>query len=182
MDLSDFPKLSELHLMEIDVEGDVRDIRECDFPSLEDLTLPESVVGGMMGHDFQSISDVPEVMQAIYRLKERDLFSDERYWRLSDESPDRYDERIVEAGTRRGWRWWGRCHCGTVSHACVGTSSCEINWFNREPDKESSDYEKYVQKLKQLEQQMDFYRGYLQPPTEDEYNRLCTILDLNNGT
>jgi len=189
MDLSDFPKLGELHLIEIGVQGDVRDIRDYDFPSLEDLSLPESVVGGE-GHEFHSISDVPEVMQAIYRLKDRGLFSEERFWRLSDESPDRYDGNIgnnimfgvdppfkiemLEAGTRRGWRWWGRSRSGTVSHACVGTSSCEINWFDREPDRESSDYEKYGQKLQKLEQEINYYRGHLQPPTEDEYNRLCT--------
>ena len=185
MDFADFPRLGELDLHMINVTGDVRDIGENDFPKLKELSIPSSVVGGY-GHQFQRISDVPEVMQAVYRLKGRlSFFEDD--WRLSRESPDRYDEHIygslrvhppfniemVKAGTRNGWRWWGRSQTGTISHSFECLSSCEINWLDQEPDQESSDYEKYVQGLQKLEQDINFYRGYLQPPSEDEYIQIC---------
>ena len=190
MDLADFPHMRELHLIDVAVTGDVRDIGENDFTHLEQLSLPKGVVGGT-DHKFLRISDVPEVMQAIYRLKDRVLSYyewDSLWLSLSDRSPDWYDDGIsseflllhppfsvelVQAGTRHGWRWYGRSYTGTISHSCVGTASCEINWLDPEPDRESSDYENYEQKLQQLEQEINFYRGYLQPPTEGEYNRIC---------
>ena len=189
MELADFPHMRELHLIDVVVTGDVRDIGENDFPHLEQLSLPKGVVGGT-DHKFLRISDVPEVMQAIYRLKDRVLSYyewDSLWLSLSDQSPDWYDDcisselqlhppfsvELVQAGTRHGLRWYGRSYTGTISHSCVGTASCEINWLDPEPDRESSDYENYEQKLHQLEQEVNFYRGYLQPPTEEEYNRIC---------
>ena len=187
MEFADFPRLGQLSLYGTSVIGDVRDIRENDFPKLEGLSLPCGVVGGY-GYSFQRISDVPEVMQVVHRLKVRGLLSDENSWELSPASPDQYDEHIqeslyllppfnitmVKAGTRRGWRWWGRFQTGTIiSHMFDRISACEINWLDQEPDKESSAYENYEQGLQTLEQDINFYRGYLQPPSEDEYIRIC---------
>jgi len=50
MDLADFPHLKELNLDDTTaVRGDIRDIRDINFPKLEQLTLPKtSMVGGAM--------------------------------------------------------------------------------------------------------------------------------------
>jgi hypothetical protein len=56
--------------------------------------------------------------------------------------------------------------------------SCEINWLDPEPSSESSDYEIYIEELQHIdiERHINFYRGYHQPPTEEEYRRLCERL------
>ena len=48
-----------------------------------------------------------------------------------------------------------------------------MNWLDPEPDRESSDYEKYIEVLQSIEKhgRADFYKGFHQPPTEEEYNR-----------
>jgi hypothetical protein len=46
MDLADFPHLKELDLRWTNVTGDIRDIRENDFPVMEYLFLPRGVHGG----------------------------------------------------------------------------------------------------------------------------------------
>eukprot|EP00985_Skeletonema_marinoi_P005936 scaffold2572_cov75-Skeletonema_marinoi.AAC.24 len=43
MELADFPRLKELHLMHTRMTGDIRDIGERDFLALETLTLPSGV-------------------------------------------------------------------------------------------------------------------------------------------
>ncbi|KAK1740395.1 hypothetical protein QTG54_008490 [Skeletonema marinoi] len=43
MELADFPRLKELHLMHTRMTGDIRDIGERDFLALETLTLPKGV-------------------------------------------------------------------------------------------------------------------------------------------
>ncbi len=50
MDLADFPHLKVLNLLRTAVTGDIRDIVEHDFSSLEQLILPKSVYGGR-GYD-----------------------------------------------------------------------------------------------------------------------------------
>ena len=52
------------------------------------------------------------------------------------------------------------------------TCSCEINWLEPEPDRDSSDYEEYIRQLRSLQEEISFFRGYHNPPTEEEYNRL----------
>ena len=49
-----------------------------------------------------------------------------------------------------------------------------MNWLDPEPAKESSDYEQYIEELREIEQRQraDIYRGFHQPPTEEEYDRL----------
>ena len=48
-----------------------------------------------------------------------------------------------------------------------------MNWLDPEPDRDSSDYELYVdvEELRKMGQ-VNFYRGFHQPPTEEEYHRL----------
>jgi hypothetical protein len=119
------------------VTGDIREITENDFLHLEEyIVLPMTVIGGW-GYQFQRISEVPSVMNAVYlcmrRNRDRELFSDWR-WYLSRESPDWYDGYhdlncpdhpftvdFVRARSRLGWRW--RNEDG---------DSCEINWLNTE--------------------------------------------------
>jgi hypothetical protein len=47
-----------------------------------------------------------------------------------------------------------------------------VNWLDPEPDRESSDYGKYIKKLRKIESQIEFYRGFHQPPTEEQYHEL----------
>jgi hypothetical protein len=120
MDLVDLPHLKELFLAGTTVTGDIRDIGENDFSSLEkQLTLPESVLGAY-GCKMQRISDGPGLAAAVYLLeKQRPTLLDDDgmmswYGRLSKDSPDWYDAVrddvpfdifLVQAGSRVGYRW-----------------------------------------------------------------------------
>jgi hypothetical protein len=199
MDLADFPRLKALHLLETNVTGDIRDIGENDFPSLEDLILPKGVYGGK-GYEFQRISDGPDLVRAVYLImKQRptlailnDLYGTpmrDWYARLSENSPDWYvslddddDEwvwedddsssssavkpsppfrvKFIKAESRVGYRWEDEYG-----------EPCEVNWLDPEPDRGSSDYEKYIEDLEKIDIGVDFYRGFHQPPTSDEYGR-----------
>ena len=93
--------------------------------------------------------------------------------RLSDDSPDLYTSEdafedtppfeivFVQAGSRIGYRW--ETHCG---------DSCDVNWLDPEPDRESDGYEKYLEERQEIESQVNMYRGFHQPPTEEEYRSL----------
>jgi hypothetical protein len=177
MDLADFPHLEELNLLYTEVKGDIRDIGENDFSSLECLALPNGVYGGV-GYELQLISDAPDLVRAVYLLKKQHpaLKMDKDWYAvLSDGSPDSYvsvDEdvhippffvRFVEAGSRVGYRWEN-----PEDTPCA----CEVNWLDPEPDRESSDYEEYVEELQKIEEQVTMYRGFHEPPTEEEYLRL----------
>jgi hypothetical protein len=132
---------------------------------------------------------VPEFLHKIHLILKRTptLFEVEGYtpnslskafgWKLSEDSTDwytwnwDYENRrssppfylqIIPAGSRCGWSW----HNG-------GRHSCEINWLDLEPDSESSDYEACMEELQRIEERVDFYRTYRQPPNEEEYRRLC---------
>ncbi len=179
MDLADFPHLKELDLLRTAVTGDIRDISEDDFSPLEELALPKGVYGGS-GYEFQRISDGLELIRAVYLLKKQRpaLKMKEWYGTLSENSPDWYGFasdyeiyfptplciRLVQAGSRVGYRW-------TTDHfAWVG--SCEANWLDPEPDSESSEYEGYIEELQAIEAKVRFYRGFHQPPTQEEYQGL----------
>ena len=74
MDLADFPHLKQLKLegkLEgTAVAGDIRDIGENDFPSLEHLDLPRGVYG-VRGCKFQRISDGHDLARAVYLIKKQ---------------------------------------------------------------------------------------------------------------
>ena len=177
MDLADFPYLKELNLFITDVTGDIRDIGENDFSSLERLMLPHGVYGGLV-YEFQRISDAPDQVRAVYLLKQQRP-SLEYLWfgKLSEESPDWYrrdDEAdgdsppfsisLVQAGPRVGYRWKTSYH--------GDGKSCEINWLDPEPDRASSEYERYIEELEAIEAQVTLYRGFHRPPTQEEYTAL----------
>jgi hypothetical protein len=177
MDLADFPSLVVLDLYHTSISGDIRMIGERDCLKLKQLALPDSVYGGKE-YEFHRVSDVPDVMHSIHRLRKRFFgFAEMWYWSLSDQSPDFYgcyphprapDHSFfvasVQAGSRWGWRW--------EDDSC-DQCPCEVNWLDPEPDRESSsDYEVYVQKLHAMQEKIDLFRGFHQPPTEEEYNRL----------
>jgi hypothetical protein len=177
MDLADFPHLKELNLRRTVVRGDIRDIGENDFLSLEQLNLPKAVYGGA-GYELQRISDGPDLIRVVYLLKkQRPHWRYHWYGILSRDSADRYESvenhplghrppfhiQFVEAGSRLGYRW--------VSHF---RHPCEVNWLDPEPDRARSDYSKYTEELQKFESQMQrsLFRGFHQPPTEEEFNRL----------
>ena len=177
MDLADFPHLKELNLRFTAVTGDIREIHESDSSALESLSLPDTVYGGS-GHALQRISDAPEVISTLYSIRKQrpNLLN---YWcgKLSGDSPDWYyvdDDYydniaplyivFVQAGPRIGYRW--------ESDTTDTPIPCEVNWLDPEPGRESHDYEKYTKELQEVEGQVDIYRGFHQPPTEEEYDRL----------
>ena len=195
MDLAVFPHLKMLQFFGTAVTGDIRDIGENDFSSLEYLTLPQSVYGGA-NYEFQSIDDVPDVARAVYLLKKQRPAL-KMYWqgKLSEDSPDWYESmninypppfiiRFVQAGSRIGYRWEAPCYWS-------GDFTCKVNWLDPEPSRESSDYEKYTEELQKIEKGRqeegrivnarqvparilihNLYKGIHQPPTEEEYHRL----------
>jgi len=191
MELADFPHLKELDLHDTAVTGDIRNISVDDFPVLERLSLPKNVRGGR-GYEFRHVPEVPVFMQTINALLQRTptLFTEFELsrafdWTLSEDSPDWYGNhdwyesdvlgalrglsppfllQFIQAGSRRGWSW---CTFNRVY-------LCEINWLDPEPSSGSSDYEAYIEELMRIEERVNFYRGYYQPPSEEEYNRLST--------
>ena len=185
MDLADFPHLKELNLVGTAVTGDIRDVGKNDFLTLEQLFLPKGVFGGR-GYELHRISDAPGVVRAVYLLiKQRPALKMgvkdlDWYCRLSEDSPDRYDSVLshdtppfditfVKAGSRFGYRW---CFRDFESHI-----PCAVNWLDAEPDRESSDYEEYIEELEEMNTfEVQFYRGFHQPPTEEEYRRLIDAL------
>ena len=52
-----------------------------------------------------------------------------------------------------------------------GRNPCEVNWLDPEPDIGSSGHEEYIEELQEIEHEvaMSTYRGFHQPPTEEEY-------------
>ena len=83
------------------------------------------------------------------------------------ESVDDYDTlpfyiKFVEAGSRLGYRW----------ESYDGDNPCEVNWLDPEPDRENSDYDEYIEELEQINSEIHMFRGFHQPPTEEEYHRL----------
>jgi hypothetical protein len=173
MDLADFPHLKELYVCDTAVTGDIRDIGDNDFPSLESLILPNTVYGAL-GSTLRSISEGTDLIRTLYLLKKQRpaLIADDWYGVLSMNSPDWYESAdeheetppfkiyFVQAGSRIGYRWVGKYPWNTP---------CEVNWLDPEPDRESGDYEKYTEELQQIESEVSFYKGFHQPPTEEEY-------------
>ena len=173
MCLADFPRLKWLNLKETAVRGDIRNISEDDFVSMESLVLPKAVYGAG-GYELQRVSDGPELIRTLYLLKkQRPALLDITDWygQLSTDSPDWYETdtdvysppfyiRFVKAGSRLGYQWLSDCF----------ESPSEVNWLDPEPDRESSDYQEYMEELTWIENKVDIYRGFYQPPTE--YYRL----------
>ena len=79
---------------------------------------------------------------------------------------------FVRTGKRLGWRWGFHYEEEWYDYNS-SCQSCEINWLDLEPDRGSDDYDTYMIQLSNIEQEIDFFRGYHQPPTAEEYNRLC---------
>ena len=192
MDLADFPHLKELYLDGTAVTGDIRDIGDNDFSSLEELSLPKGVygAGGNDGYELQHISDAPDLVRAVHLFnKQRPALKIMKFWSasLSRDSPDWYEPddstaypppfliRFVEAGSRFGYQWTTGRFKG---------HPCEVNWLDPEPDRESSNYNieelqqyieelrQYIEELQKIKNEVRFYRGFHQPPSEEEYNRL----------
>ena len=186
-DLADSPRLESLELKYCsNLTGDIRKLGSSDFPKLNKLELSKGVIGGR-NYQFQRVSDVPSVVDAVYRLSRRDLSLfpeinnyNNLNWKLSRDSPDWYDavgqQRIpppphkvcfVRVGTRLGWRW-----TSPFRYGCA-TNSCEIQWLDPEPGRESSGYEDYIRELESIQEDVFCFEGYDQPPTAEEYNQLC---------
>ena len=187
MDLADFPRLKELELCWTAVTGGIQDIGEKDFPSLTVLALPNGGNGGVE-HEFQRIADAQDIARIPYLFQKQrpEIVLKKWYARLSDDSPDCYDFDadwyegdfdpvflcFVRAGSRCGYRW----------ENAIG-NPCEVNWLDPEPDRESSDYGKYMEELQAIEVGGNFLEGFHQRPTQEEFKRILkrTIEELNSG-
>jgi len=182
MDLADFPRLKVLCLDDTAVTGNLLDIDEHHFPLLEQLRLPHRVYGGG-GHEFYRIAEMTDFIHKLYHLIQKRRSPKlllNWTWHLSEDSPDwyrsmRYPQlpfsiELVKVGSRLGYRWFG-VYAVTSENDDGPTQYCEINWLDQEPERESSDYEIYLQKLERIQRNIDFYKGYSQPPTQDEYRR-----------
>jgi len=167
-DLADFPCLEVLCVLATKITGDVRNIRESDFPALEICKLGQSAIYGG-GYYVDRITDVAPIIQGRYRLKKRMLKPNDNFaaLKLSNESPDRYlHEReppfwveFVVAGPRLGWRW---------TNLDLG-GACETNWFDPEPQPSDADYDRYAEALANVEGNVYYFQGFRSPPTLDQY-------------
>ena len=196
MVLANFPHLKELILWYTrDVTGDIRDIDEHDFPAMENLCLPHTVVGGIR-YKFQRISDVPEFVQSIHPLLKRPsnpfgkgyewyVSNKNAPWYLSSDSPDYYDSagpphppfcvEFIHAGSRLGWSWVSPRHSFET-----GSHRCEINWLDPEPSSQCTSYTEEIQRIEH-ERDTHFYKGFTEPPTEEEYRLLCALSSGGNA-
>ena len=108
------------------------------------------------------------------------------YATLSEDSPDQYEIEdvdtppfyihFVEAGSRVGYQW-------ETEKYIWGTGKgkpCEVNWLDPEPDRESDDYKEYIEELRKIEGRVNYYEGFHQPPTEEEYNRLLESMGMSH--
>ncbi len=174
MNLADSPHLIELDLRITAVTGDIRDIDDNDFPSLEYLELPKGVYG-CSGYEFQRIRDAPDLVRAVYLLKTQRpaLIADDWYGVLSRDSPDWYESAdeheetpplyvcFIKAGPRLGYRW-------ETNH----DRPCEMNWLDPEPESGTIDYYDYASGYQRIQGEISLYRGYYEPPTEEQYTLL----------
>jgi hypothetical protein len=92
MDLADFPHLKVLSLIGTAVTGNIRDIGDNDFVSLQRLELPKGVYG-CSGYECQSISEATDLVRAVYLLKKQRPALHMKDWnaKLSKDSPDWYE-------------------------------------------------------------------------------------------
>eukprot|EP00984_Skeletonema_dohrnii_P034363 scaffold33538_cov179-Skeletonema_dohrnii-CCMP3373.AAC.8 len=182
MDLADFPHLKVLSLKNTAVTGNLLDIDEHHFPQLQSLSLPDQVYG-VDGYKFQRIAEMTDFIHKVYHLIQKRRSPKlllNWTWHLSEDSPDwyrsmRYPQlpfsiELVKVGSRLGYRWFG-VYVVRSDDDDGPTQYCEINWLDREPEKESSGYKIYIQKLERIQRDIDFYKGCSQPPTQDEYRR-----------
>jgi hypothetical protein len=181
MDLADFSHLKELDLSGTAVAGDIRDIGKKDFPSLKLLALPKGVNGGSE-REFQRISDAHDVIRIPYLFQKQrpEIVLKDWYTKLSEDSPDMYETNeslneiaielyapifisLVRAGNRFGYRW----EDADIDYPC------EVNWLDPEPDRESSDYGKYMEELQKIEGKgKDHFKGFHQPPPQEEFESI----------
>ncbi len=128
-------------------------------------------------------------MRAVYLFnKQRPALTyiDIQYWfaKLSQNSPEWYHNaiddifyspplyiRFVKAGSLIGYRWQNDPNPKYDDRFLERSrrNPCEVNWLDPVPDRESISYEEYVE---ELSSQVKLYRGFYQPPTEEEYTRL----------
>jgi hypothetical protein len=175
-DMADFPHLKELTLIGTALTGDIRDIGDNDFSSLEQLTLPSAT-----DHKFQRISDATDLVRTLHLIKKRrptlailkewsgELSADSRDWyeSMSSRYPPPFHLRFVEAGSRIGYRW----------ETMFPSNPCEVNWLDPEPESGSIGYEDYVTDYRRIQDEIGLYRGYYEPPNKEQYTLLSLLYE-----
>mmetsp|Transcript_22935 Transcript_22935/g.34782 ORF Transcript_22935/g.34782 Transcript_22935/m.34782 type:complete len:304 (-) Transcript_22935:77-988(-) len=184
-DLAGFPHLRVL-LVSANmpgVIGDIRNISETDFLSIQKLDLGEGVYGG--NREMGRIRDEEPLMMARYRLMKKrrfTLFENSR-WRLSEDSEDyftfhgHHSQRppflveFVQAGPRIGWRWTN----------AVSGGSCEVHWLDPQPSPPDPGFERYTEEKSRKDRDVGLFRGYLEPLTARQHEELCDSTPFNPG-
>ena len=175
MDLADFPRLKSLDLIHakgisgslIDIDADNDD----HFPSLENLRLPDTVVGAHY-YEVMHIADAKQLIKDLLPLcrKRPSLFKGIS-WQLSKQSPDiegpepEFEFRTFafffvkggDKGEYLGWRWEQRFDYTT-------DYPFEVTWFGHVPKRVAKDF--VPSGLGR------FWKGYYQPPPYDVYDDL----------
>ena len=151
MDLADFLRLKSVDLMHAKgISGSLLDIdadNDDHFPSLEKLSLPDTVAGAHY-YEVMHIADAKQLIKDLLPLRRKrpSLFKDRRnkeiYWQLSRQSPDilnpnqnpefqfrTYAFFFVEAGQEGqylGWRWKERFDYTPVSSDFIVFFLCYV--------------------------------------------------------
>ena len=172
MSLASFPILEELELDASNVDCDsIRQVdSEVHFPKLGTLHLPKVLERVDQAQDFVG----------VLRLLTKRVECPYMTVGLADDSPDRYEGmedcplpplvvEMVKVGSRIGWRW-------TNDLSGYEEQSCDINWMDEEPLDGDDGFEEYQEKLQELEGYgKGFFNSFtLHPPTEEDYNKICT--------
>jgi hypothetical protein len=56
-----------------------------------------------------------------------------------------------------------------------------VNWLDPELDRERNDYGAFIEESEMMDRKVFKYRGFHQPPTEEEYNGLPLFQLIDNG-
>lgn len=183
MELRTACSLTWLGLARTAVGGDVRDLRKGDFPALQWTGLCNGIYGA---RQFDRVAHAAAILQARHILVQQSTRSVDGVaiypfmLHLSEDSPD-YHERIeqrlyrsahdppfsiehVTAGPRRGWRW------SNLLGGC-----CRVQWLDPEPTANDAVYQAELVQL-QEESQDSIFLQFTDPPTPEQYTKLCREL------
>lgn len=174
--LSSFPQLEELHLWGTSVTGDLRQMPSNGFQKLQKMQLNTVTIDHIDDATDFTNAICPHVKRAPGLFKFGAPNYGHQSFELSPNSNDFYPSpsvpapfllEIVKAGCRFGWRW-------TNTTSCSSKHDCEINWFDPEPSEDTDGNEDYQTELQALQKFVILYKGFHKPPTEDEYERICS--------
>ena len=189
MDLADFPLLEEIIMSGTKINADTSQISPKDFLSISRIILAgDRFDGKKWERKLNSIEEAAGFYLARYPILkahgQKNTTMGIRVTALSKDSPDYYEStydrspyapplkaQFVEAGPRIGWRWLNY-HPESLP-GNFKEIACEINWLDPEPTPADDGYKSYLAAIQELRKDVDFFRGYLSPPTKEEHEKMC---------